>query len=99
MPAVPTTIFILSAKSEGEDYDAANGTLPQAELDGRRDDVGQANLLADIFLGATVASAATTAILFLTRDEVPAETPKEGSISWSVAATPGAAAAQAGVSF
>lgn len=97
--AVPTTIFMLSAKSEREDYDAVNGTLPQAELDGRRDDVGQANLLADIFLGATVASAATTAILFLTRDEVPAETPKEGSISWSVAATPGAAAAQAAVSF
>lgn len=97
--AVPTTIFMLSAKSERDDYDSVNGTLPQAELEGRRDDVAQANLLADIFLGATVASAATTAILFLTRDEVPVEPPKEGSISWSVAATPEAAAARATISF
>jgi hypothetical protein len=35
-----------------------------------RSDVQSANLVADIFLGATVASAAATAIFYFTRPEV-----------------------------
>lgn len=79
--AVPMTIFMITASGAKSDFDAANGNAPAAELEELRDDVTTKNLLADIFLGATVASAAATAIFFFTRPTVETQT---GSMSWSV---------------
>jgi hypothetical protein len=65
--AVPLAIFGVGALSKGSAYKAANGTRPRAELDALASGVKSANLLTDIFLGATVASAAVTTILVLVR--------------------------------
>lgn len=101
--AVPTTIFMLQAKGAKDDFDAANGKKTEAELTPLHDDVTSSNLLADVFLGVTAASAVTTGILFLTRPEVPvtdAEGGREaGSVSWSFGATPAGAAGRVDVAF
>jgi hypothetical protein len=70
--AVPTGIFMASASGAKSDFDAANGRAPAAELEDMRSDVTTMNLLSDVFLGATVASAAATTIFYLTRPEEPA---------------------------
>lgn len=89
--AVPTTIFMLQAKSAKEDFDAANGVKSAEELGPLRDEVTSSNLLADVFLGAAAATAVTTGILFLTRPEVPAtsegQAPAAGDVSWQLGAS------------
>lgn len=65
--AVPTVIFMVSASGARSDFDEANGTAPAAELEDLRSDVTTMNLLSDIFLVGTVASAAATTIFFVTR--------------------------------
>jgi hypothetical protein len=83
--AVPLVIFGVGALGKGSDYKAANGHKPKAELDALASDVKTANLITDIFLGATVVSAAATTVLFLVRptkmvpETQPAEAPKAGS--------------------
>jgi hypothetical protein len=81
--AVPTVIFMVRAGGKNSDYEAQNGKLPAAELTELRSDVKSANLVADIFLGATVASLAATGIFYFTRPSRPAE--KTGA--WAVAPT------------
>lgn len=75
---VPTAIFMVTASGKKSDFDDANGKQSKAQLDVLHDDVQSANLVADIFLGATVASAAGTAIFYLTRPEVVVGPPKTG---------------------
>lgn len=65
--AVPLSIFGVGALGKGSDYKAANGHAPKAELDAMASDVKTANLITDIFLGATVASAVVTTILVIAR--------------------------------
>lgn len=83
--AVPFAIFGVSALGKGSDFKAANGTKSKAELDALASDVKSANLLSDIFMGATIASAAATVILYAVRptkmmpETAPAEAPKTGS--------------------
>lgn len=83
--AVPFAIFGVSALGKASDYKAANGTKSQTELDTMKSDVKSANLITDIFLGVTVASAAVTTILFVTRptkmvpESPAADAPKAGS--------------------
>jgi len=83
--AVPLVIFGVGALGKGSDYKAANGTRPKAELEAMASAVKSANLITDIFLGATVASAAVTTILFLVRptkmvpEEQKADGPKAAS--------------------
>jgi hypothetical protein len=83
--AVPFAIFGVSALGKGSDFKAANGHQPKATLDALQSDVKTANLLSDIFMGATIASAATTVILYAVRptkmvpENPPADAPKAGS--------------------
>jgi hypothetical protein len=65
--AVPLAIFGVRALGKGSDYKAANGHKPAAELEAMASDVRSANLITDIFLGATVVSGVVTTILVLTR--------------------------------
>lgn len=101
--AVPTTIFMLQAKGAKDDFDAANGVRSADELAPLRDDVTSANLLADVFLGAAVASAVTTGVLFLTRPEVPAEggepAADAGDVSFRLGASPAGPAGRIDVRF
>ena len=78
--AVPFAIFGAGALSKGSKFKAANGTESKAVLDGLQSDVKTANLITDVFMGATIASAAATVILYATRPTkmVPAEAPKAG---------------------
>jgi hypothetical protein len=68
--AVPTVIFMVSAGSAKSDFDELNGRGTAAELEALRDDVVTNNLLADVFLGATIAAGAATAVFYFTRPEV-----------------------------
>jgi hypothetical protein len=85
--AVPFAIFGVSALGKGSDYKKANvgGTASQADLETMKSGVKTANLLSDIFMGATIASAATTVILYAVRptkmvpENPPADAPKAGS--------------------
>jgi hypothetical protein len=72
--AVPTVVFMVSAGSAKSDYDERNGVGTAAELEDLRSDVVTNNLLADVFLGATVVSAAATAVFYFTRPEVDTTT-------------------------
>ncbi|MCC6557480.1 MAG: hypothetical protein IT372_31400 [Polyangiaceae bacterium] len=82
--AVPMAIFMIKAKGDKADYDEQNnGTLPEADVEDLRSKVTTSNMLADIFLGVTAASAVTTGILFFTRPSVPVEkTGSEQTGSW-----------------
>ncbi len=71
--AVPWAILAVRAKNENDAYAQANGKEPAPELADMRSDVKSANLLADIFLGATLASLTATAVLFFTRPTKPAK--------------------------
>jgi hypothetical protein len=79
--AVPFAIFGVSALGKGSDYKAANGHQPKGTLDTLSSDVKKANLITDIFMGATIASAAATVILYVTRPTkmVPETPPADGS--------------------
>lgn len=72
--AVPTVIFMVSASSAKGDFDDRNGVGTAAELEDLRSTVVTNNLLADVFLGATVVSAAATAVFYFTRPEVDVTT-------------------------
>lgn len=65
--AVPTVILGVRALGLNSEYKKLNGTTSQTTLEDKRSEVQTANLLTDIFLGATVASFVTTGILFFTR--------------------------------
>jgi len=69
------TGMMVVAKGKKSDYEALRGVAPVADQQKAFDDVKKANLLADVFLGVTAASAVTTIILFATRPE--AETKEE----------------------
>jgi hypothetical protein len=69
---VPWGILAARAKSKNDDYDRVNGKESAPRLSDLRSDVKNANLLADIFLGATLASLTATAVLFFTRRAGPA---------------------------
>ena len=97
--AVPTTIFMIGAKGKNSDFEAANGTLPQAELDDMRSDVTTANLIADVFLGATALSAVATGVFYFTRPEVAAEAPKAGDVRFSPAPIAGGGGGSVTVRF
>lgn len=71
------TGMMVVAKGKKSDYEASQGVAPIADQQKAFDDVKQANLLADIFLGVTAASAVTTVILLVTRPE--AETSEEST--------------------
>ena len=83
--AVPFAIFGARALSKGSTFKAANGTKSKTALDGLASEVKKANLISDVFMGATIASAAATVILYATRptkmvpDSAPADAPKAGS--------------------
>jgi hypothetical protein len=63
----------IRAKLLNGDYAAANGKRPVTELETMRSGVKTANVVADVFLGAAVASLGTTAILYFTRPSKPAQ--------------------------
>jgi hypothetical protein len=69
--AVPWVVLAVRAKGLGDDYREANGHKPATQLEDMRNDVKTANLLADVFLGATVASLTVTAVLFFSRPSRP----------------------------
>jgi hypothetical protein len=75
---VPTVIFMVRANGIHSDYKAQNGKLDAGALESMKSDVESANLIADIFLGASVASLAATGIFYFTRPERPAD--KAGSV-------------------
>ena len=83
--AVPFAIFGVSALGKGSDFKKANGHEAKTTLDTLANDVKAANLLSDIFMGATIASAATTVILYAVRptkmvpENPAADAPKVGS--------------------
>jgi hypothetical protein len=81
--AVPTVIFMVRAGEKNSDYEAKNGMRSAAELTELRSDVKSANLVADIFLGASIASLAATGIFYFTRPSRPVE--KTGA--WAVTPT------------
>ena len=99
---VPTVALMVRAKSVKDDYDANNGTLDSASLEDQRGDVTSANLLADVFLGGTIAALVTTSILYLTRPARSATVTGRAKLhsflepdsSWLVAPTPGGALAR-----
>ncbi len=86
--AVPTVIFMVSASGAKSDFDEANGSAPAAELEDLRSDVTTMNLLSDIFLVGTVASAAATTIFFFTRPAesaaASADPPRRGIVQPSI---------------
>jgi len=90
--AVPTVIFMASASGARSDFDDQNGSASAAELDDLRGDVTTMNLVADIFLGATVASAAATAIFYFTRPTVESQTGGYWTVAPAVSRDGGGAA-------
>lgn len=85
--AVPMTIFMVRASGKNSEFAEQNGKLPGPALEEMKSDVETANLIADVFLGATVASLAATGILYLTRPSVPAAGSAAGSgtgASWQL---------------
>lgn len=81
---VSTVVLMARAKIKNGDYKEQNGTLSGPELETVRSGVTSANLVADIFLGASVASLAATGVLYFTRPSRPAA-PKAGA--WTVVPT------------
>jgi hypothetical protein len=68
--AVPWGVFAIRAKSMNDAYEAVNGKEPVAQLNDQHSDIKNMNLIADLFLGATLASLTATAVLFFTRPTV-----------------------------
>lgn len=68
LAAAGTTVGLMFwAKGKNTDYAAKNGKASRAELEDLRSGVTTANLIADIGIGVTVASAVATGVLFATR--------------------------------
>lgn len=80
--------MMIRAKGVNSTYQTDNGHKSAAELQDEQSSVKSANLLADVFLGATVVGAVVTTVLYVTRPTKPAA-PAAGS--WSVAPTVGRA--------
>jgi len=89
---IPTVIFMASASGARSDFDDQNGSASAAELDDLRGDVTTMNLVADVFLGATVASAAATAIFYFTRPTVDSQTGSYWTVAPAVSRDGGGAA-------
>lgn len=68
------------ARLLNSDYQDQNGKKAAAELEDMRSGVVKANVVADVFLGAAVASLGTTAILYLTRPVKPLSPGKAAGI-------------------
>lgn len=67
--AVPMVIFMVMSNSQKADYDAARDSgVPLDEQESLKSDLETSNLLADVFMGVTIAGAVTTIILFATAD-------------------------------
>lgn len=81
--AVPTVVLMARASGKNSDYEAQNGALPGATLESLKSDVKTANLVADVFLGATAASLVATGIFYFTRPTRARET--SPVVSWTVA--------------
>ena len=96
---VPLAIFGVRALGKGSDYKEANGKQPKAALDALASDVKSANLITDIFLGATVASAVVTTILVIARPTkmVPEDTKADASKTSRVHVLPAVARDGGGV--
>lgn len=91
--AVTSGVLMGLAKAANDDFEEQNGTgASAAELDDLRSDVVTKNIVADVFLGVTAASFATTLIFYFTRPEVPVE---EGAHAWLVVPSVGPEAAGA----
>lgn len=69
--AVPWVVLAVRAKNLGDEYKTENGHQPGGKLEDLRSDVKTANLLADVFLGAAVASLTVTMVLLFTRPSRP----------------------------
>lgn len=102
--AVPWVIFMAMSGSKKSEYDDAVGNRPIAEQEELKSDLETTNLVADVFLGITVAGAVTTAILFATADYGDDESDAESAsgddlprfgVDYTIApaATPGGGAA------
>jgi hypothetical protein len=68
--AVPWGVFAIRAKSMNDTYQGVNGKEPLAQLNDLHSDIKSLNLIADLFLGATLTSLTATAVLFFTRPTV-----------------------------
>lgn len=73
--AVPMTIFMVRSGASKSDFDEANGRASEAELEDLRSDVITNNVVADVCLGVTAASATAAVIFLLTRPTVEPEKP------------------------
>jgi hypothetical protein len=87
------------AKGKNSDYNAVNGKEPAGQLDTLRSDVKSANLVADVFLGATIAGLGTTLVLYFTRPSKPEPAPKTGRWTLVPAASTSGGGAQLVGSF
>jgi len=65
--AVPWTVLAVRAKGKDDAYNQQNHHASAAVLTDLQSGVKSANVLADVFLGATLASLTVTALLFFTR--------------------------------
>lgn len=70
--AITWGALAIRAKVMNGNYADANGKRPPAELEDMRSGVKTANVVADVFLGAALASLGTTAVLYFTRPSKPA---------------------------
>lgn len=94
---VPTVVFMVRAKSQNDEFKSKNGVAPVDELNDLRSSVKNSNLLADVFMGATIASGAATLIIYLVRPTKPA--PKKTGFSLAPSFTPNGGGAWATGTF
>ena len=78
--AVTSGTFMGLSTAAKSEYDDQNGVAPRTEVEDLRSDLVTKSLVADVFLGATVASAGATLIFFLLRPEVEVEKGKEAHL-------------------
>jgi hypothetical protein len=86
--AIPMTIFMVSASSNKGDYDDnLVGKAPVAEQQDARDTIQTQNALADVFMGLTLAGAATTVVLYVLRpgEDDTSTTAGGFGTDWSIA--------------
>jgi hypothetical protein len=86
-----TVAMMFRAKSAKDAYDKANGHESKAQLDALSSTLKSDNLVADLFLGGTVAALAATTVLFITRPTVQGP-PKTGWTFTPVASPTGGGA-------
>lgn len=84
--AVTSGVFMGLSKVAKNDYDEVNGiSTDRTELEDKRSDVITKNIVADVFLGLTAVSFATTLIFYFTRPSVPLERGRGPRAAWMVA--------------